>query len=190
MNGEGPSPAEERPERGATFLRRKLQRLLSFLGRRSNRQNHEDGITSSTQADVEMGEIPNNGQQALLMGESSPTDMNGEYSSPPNPQSLGLKVVGIWIVPTLIGAISYITQVAIGNQHAKPKQRLLLGICSGVALATCVVGGVLFIFCIIQWKKNSGRGSLITNCMIILGFGSAFMNIFVPVIAFGFLYSS
>ncbi|KAK9111746.1 hypothetical protein Scep_019265 [Stephania cephalantha] len=74
------------------------------------------------------------------MGESSPTDMNGEYSSPPNPQPLGLQVVGIWIIPTLIGAISYITQVAIGNQHAKPKQKLILSIFSGVALATCVVG--------------------------------------------------
>ncbi|KAK9121540.1 hypothetical protein Syun_019157 [Stephania yunnanensis] len=111
------------------------------------------------------------------MGESSPTDMNGEYSSPSNPQPLGLEVVGFWIIPTLIGAISYITQVVIGNQHAKPKQKLLLSICSGVALATCVVGGVLFIFCIIQWKKNSGRRGLINNCMIILGFASAFMNI-------------
>ncbi|KAK9105782.1 hypothetical protein Scep_022626 [Stephania cephalantha] len=126
----------------------------------------------------------------LPMGESSPTDMNGEYSCPPNPQSLGLKVVGIWVVPTLIGAISYInySSVAIGNRHAKPKQKLLLSICSGVALATCVLGGVLFIFCIIQWKKNSGRVGLITNCMIILGFGSALMNIVVPAIAFGFLY--
>ncbi|KAK9107903.1 hypothetical protein Syun_023914 [Stephania yunnanensis] len=82
------------------------------------------------------------------------------------------------------GAISYITQVAIGNQHAKPKQKLLLSICSGVALATCVVGGVLFIFCIIQWKKNSGRRGLINNCMMILGFASAFMNIVVPAFAF------
>ncbi|KAK9091336.1 hypothetical protein Sjap_024513 [Stephania japonica] len=189
----------------SVIITRSMRNMLIVVLPMMLAQTQGSSSSSSSSGDVERGAIiamppeSSNGEgeiiampaescngQALSGGERT-RGMDKEHSILLNPQSLGLKVLGIWIVPTLIGAMSYISQVVVANGHAKPKQKLLLHICSGVTVATCVPGVVLFIFCIIQWKKNPIR-DLIIKWMIILGFGSAVVNIVGPVIAFGFFY--